>query len=274
MSGAVRLGSFALALVAVFAAAAAVGSAVGPLERGRDAPAHAGRPALDPEPVGLAVAARGFRLAPLQTRLLAGRRQAFAFRILDGRGQPLRAYDTTHTRRMHAIVVRRDLTAFRHLHPSLGSDGTWTVSVPALRPGAYRAFADFATGGQRHVLGIDLFVSGRAPLRRVPPPTRGTLAGPYRVYLNSPAPAAGERATLRFGVRLELARVVLDRYLGARGHLVVLREGDLAYLHVHADRDELAFATTFPTPGRYRAFLEFSAGGRVYTAPFTLDVAR
>jgi hypothetical protein len=272
MTALVRLVAFGLALVGVFAAAAAVGSAVGPLERGQT---HRG-PGTEPrdlEPTGLAVAQGGFRLVALQTRLVARKAQRFAFRILDERGRPLRSYDVAHARRMHVVVVRRDLAGFQHVHPTLQRDGTWSVRLGALGPGAHRAFADFSTAGEKRVLGTDLFVSGQAPLRRVPPPTRGTVTGPYRVFLNSTQPSAGEPVTLRFGVRRELARVLLEPYLGARGHLVVLREGDLAYLHVHADADALAFETTFPSPGRYRAFLEFAAGGRVHTAPFTIDVA-
>jgi hypothetical protein len=273
MNPLLRLAAFGLALVAVFAAAAAVGSAVGPLERGRTDTRHSGEPLRDVEPAGLAVADGGFRLVALQTRLVARKAQGFAFRIMDERGRPLRSYDVAHARRMHVVVVRRDLTGFQHVHPTLERDGTWSVRLRPLAPGAYRAFADFTTAGEKRVLGTDLFVGGRAALLRVPPPNRGTLTGPFQVYLNSRQPSAGETVTLRFGVRKELARVVLEPYLGARGHLVVLREGDLAYLHVHAHADALAFETTFPSPGRYRAFLEFSAGGRVYTAPFTIDVA-
>jgi hypothetical protein len=273
MTALIRLAAFGLALAAVFAAAAAVGSAVGPLDRGRTDSAHGSEPMRDVAPAGLAVADGGFRLVALQTRLVARKAQPFAFRILDERGRPLRSYDVAHARRMHVVVVRRDLTGFQHVHPTLESDGTWSVRLGPLRPGAYRAFADFSTAREKRVLGTDLFVGGPAPLLRVPPPTRGTLTGPFQVFLNSRQPSAGETVTLRFGVRKELARVVLEPYLGARGHLVVLREGDLAYLHVHADEDTLAFETTFPSPGRYRAFLEFAAGGRVYIAPFTIDVA-
>ena len=75
----------------------------------------------------------------------------------------------------------------------------------------------------------------------------------------------------------------LQPYLGAYGDLVALRTGDLAYLHTHvvgtagaADDDtggpDLAFATTFPTAGTYRLFLDFRAGGVVRTAAFTVEV--
>jgi hypothetical protein len=67
----------------------------------------------------------------------------------------------------------------------------------------------------------------------------------------------------------------LDPYLGARGHLVAIREGDGAYLHVHpAGEDELAFDTEFDEPGRYRLFLQFNHGGAVRTAAFTVQVTR
>jgi hypothetical protein len=68
--------------------------------------------------------------------------------------------------------------------------------------------------------------------------------------------------------------VHVDQYLGARGHLVALREGDLAFLHVHPDEDRLRFMATFPTPGRYRLFLQFKTDGRVHTAAFTQEVTR
>jgi hypothetical protein len=55
---------------------------------------------------------------------------------------------------------------------------------------------------------------------------------------------------------------------------VLLREGDLGYLHTHADADRLEFGATFPSAGRFRAFLQFSVGGAVRTAAFTLVVPR
>ena len=75
-----------------------------------------------------------------------------------------------------------------------------------------------------------------------------------------------------------------EPYLGAGGHLVALREGDLAFLHVHpADDDHggaptdehddsVGFAATFPTEGRYRLFLQFQHEGRVHTVAFTQEV--
>ena len=62
----------------------------------------------------------------------------------------------------------------------------------------------------------------------------------------------------------------LEPYLGAYGHLVALREGDLAYLHVHPeDGDagpEVPFAVEVPSAGGYRLFFDFQHDGVVRTA--------
>ena len=62
----------------------------------------------------------------------------------------------------------------------------------------------------------------------------------------------------------------LQPYLGASGHLVVLRRSDLAYLHVHPeDGAGLRFGVEVPSAGTYRLFLDFQHDGVVRTAAFT-----
>jgi hypothetical protein len=56
---------------------------------------------------------------------------------------------------------------------------------------------------------------------------------------------------------------------------VALRQGDLAFLHVHPDENSLKFMATFPTAGSYRLFLQFKTDdGRLHTAAFTHEVTR
>jgi hypothetical protein len=69
----------------------------------------------------------------------------------------------------------------------------------------------------------------------------------------------------------------LESYLGALGHLVVLREGDLGYVHVHADPPagaptEARFWLSAPSTGRYRMFYEFQQGLAVHIAAFTVTL--
>jgi len=53
---------------------------------------------------------------------------------------------------------------------------------------------------------------------------------------------------------------------------VALRDGDLAYLHVHPLDDEpngpVPFAVEVPSPGTYALFFDFLADGTVRTARF------
>jgi hypothetical protein len=178
-----------------------------------------------------------------------------------------------HERRMHTIVVRRDLTGFQHVHPRLRADGTWSVPLRLADGGVYRIFADFVHAGEPRTLAADLRVDGDADLRPLPPASAVATTGDgYEVRLDGAPAGAGEEAELSFSITRAGRPVRAEPYLGARGHLVALREGDLAFLHVHPDEDAVRFAAEFPTEGRYRLFLQFKHEGRVRTAAFTREV--
>ena len=88
---------------------------------------------------------------------------------------------------------------------------------------------------------------------------------------------SGHEAALRFSVSRGGAPVnTLEPYLGNLGHLVILHEKTLQYLHVHPTSSrgsgpDVRFAGDLARPGRYRAFLQFQANGTVHTATFTLE---
>jgi hypothetical protein len=145
MSAPVLLATFAAALVGVFGAAVVLGGAVGPEPRAaeptRASGGHGAMTAAD-QVRGLEVAEGGLRLALDTPELPRAATAPLRFRILDSDGAAVRDFDVEHTRRMHLIVVRRDLTGFQHLHPRLARDGTWSV--------AYRLFLQFKAAGQVH----------------------------------------------------------------------------------------------------------------------------
>lgn len=286
MSALARLAGFAAGLVVAGGAAAAVGAAIGPEPR-RDAPQrphaqepmgeHAAMAAADPVR-GLSVAQDGLRLVVDQATLPAGRTAALTFRVVDDRGRTVRDYDVEHTKRMHLVVARRDLTGFQHLHPAQRPDGSWATPIRVIDPGSYRIFTDFSHDDTPVTLGDDIAVDGTAQTRALPAPRPvATSAGGYRVQLEAPDAQPGREATLGFAVTRGGRPVELQPYLGAGGHLVALRDGDLAFLHVHpvqTSGDRIAFAATFPTAGRYRLFLQFKVAEGVQTVAFTQEVAR
>lgn len=239
---------------------------------------HAGEhPSGVGEPAGLQIAQARYRLVLERDRFAGEEAARVRFRILGRDGEPLRAFEVTHEKRLHLIVVRRDLSGFQHLHPTMDRDGTWTASVDFSRGGAWRLFADFAYGEEQHTLGADIHVAGAyEPTAPLPASETSSSDGGLQVRLRAAPAIAGESQELGFEVRDGRERVndQLETLLGARGHLVALRAGDLAYLHTHADGDRLAFGTSWPSPGTYRLFLQFHYEGRVHTAMFTQEVAR
>ena len=242
--------------------------------------------AAAPDPVrGLAVAENSLQLELDDAELVRGRSAPLRFRVVDSRGRAVRDFDIAHEKRMHLIVARRDLTGFQHLHPTMAEDGTWSTPLRVEEAGSYRVFADFVRGGQATTLANDLRVDGAANLRALPAPRPTAVSdGGYDVRLDSKPARPGQEAKLAFTITKDGAPVKTEPYLGAGGHLVALRDGDLAFLHVHPteaghddthagdDADAVSFAATFPTTGRYRLFLQFQHEGRVQTVAFTQEV--
>jgi hypothetical protein len=275
-----KLAGFAVVLALVFATAAFAGSRLD-VHPGTPAPkpgmnAMGGHEPMAPAPVrGLAVGDNGLTLELARRTARPGRRLDLAFRIADRRGQTVRDFDVEHTKRMHFIVVRRDMTGFQHLHPTENADGTWSVPVTLGKAGSYRVFADFSVNDKPYTLADDLTVDGPVRSRELPAPVRSVDVDGLRVSLTEGATKAGAEAELAFTVTRNGKPVAVRDYLGAKGHLVALRQGDLAFLHVHPDEHSLKFMATFPTAGRYRLFLQFKTNdGRLHTAAFTQEVTR
>jgi hypothetical protein len=203
------------------------------------------------------------------------RPQRYAFRIERGPEQTVRDFQVEHTKRMHLIVVRSDLTGFQHLHPTMADDGTWRGSIRLRKGGEYRMFADFQHTGKRRVLAAEVPVDGE--FKRVRLPASSPYArtdGGLDVGLYHHGPGAGAPAHVQFEVA-EQGRPVtaeLQPYLGAKGHLVAIRKDDLKYLHTHPDGAAPAFHVKYPTAGKYRVFVQFRHRGRVHTAAFTVAV--
>jgi hypothetical protein len=244
-------------------------------------PATGAPPGAGTEVGGLAVSSAGLTLVAERTTFRAGATQPLRFRIVGTDGRPVTAYGTLHDRAMHLVVVRRDLTGYQHLHPALAADGTWSVSLRLPTPGPWRAVADFVAVDPNGVkvpttLGVDLVAAGGYTPAPLPDQVRSTTVDGFTVAYEG-VPRRGATQPLLFQVSRNGAAVTdLERYLGAYGHLVVLREGDLGYVHVHPDEQRVGTAVRFwlapPSPGRYRMFLDFQVAGKVRTAAFTLVV--
>lgn len=264
-----RLGAYGVLLAGVLGGGAAVGAAFGPEPDETPPP-----PATTHDEREAAVTQDGYHLALETTTVPAGTEAALAFVIHDPDGEVLTTYDAEHGKELHLIVVSRDLRTFAHVHPERDEHGTWRVTAPALPAGPYRVYADFVpAGGEGITLAADLGVAGEYQPQPVPAPSTKASVDGYDVTFDGEL-VAGQESELTVTVTRDGEPVTdLDPYLGALGHLVAIRDGDLAYLHVHPLDDldgpggpAVRFAVDVPSTGTYGLFFDFSHEGEVRTA--------
>lgn len=275
----VRLLLFAAALAAIGAAAALAGRASGIDVVAEGGNAHAEDMAAVGEPNGLSDSAAGLRLRFGATTLRAGVTSRLRLTVEDEAGEPVTDLDEAHDEPpLHLILVRRDLTGYQHLHPRPDGGG-FAVDVTLPDAGVWRAYADFERDGEKTVLGQDVVVPGDFVPRELAAPAAAATTAGYDIALDAQTLRAGEEATLAFRIsRGSRAVQGIEPYLGAAGHLVAIRQDDLAYLHIHPRGDApvgtIAFDAELADQGRYALFLQFKHAGRVQTVSFTVEVAR
>ncbi|NGO42678.1 hypothetical protein [Streptomyces ureilyticus] len=307
MHTALKLTTFAAALAATFGTAYGVGNAIDPVvsddDKTAEAAQHGGHAAGAEKggggghgeggeaagghaaelPGGLQTSEGGYTLDLKTSRIEAGAATELSFAIVkDSTGRNVTAYQREHEKELHLIVASRDLTVYRHLHPARAADGTWSIPVELPKAGGYRVFADFKPKGAAEglTLGSDLAVSGPYKPAELPKPAPTAIVDDYKVTLNGELrPGAGSELQLNVTKDGKPVRN-LQPYLGAYGHLVALRSGDLAYLHVHPNGEpgdgktqpgpQVSFTATAPSKGAYRLFLDFKHEGKVRTAAFTV----
>ncbi|MFD3375058.1 MULTISPECIES: hypothetical protein [unclassified Streptomyces] len=302
----VKITAFAAALAATFGTAYGVGQGIDPVVADREPASHETHEThaeSSPEPEGggghaeqesaqegqslpaggLQISENGYTLALKTTRIEARQRADLRFTIQDEKGRAVTSYKREHEKELHLIVASRDLVTYRHLHPTRAADGTWSIPVELPRAGGYRVFADFTPakkGAENLTLGADLAASGPYEPKGLPAASTTAKVDGYEVKL-----AGGLRPGAAGELELNVSRngkpvTDLQPYLGAYGHLVALRSGDLAYLHVHPNGEPgdgktepgpgISFTATAPSPGAYRLFLDFKHQGVVRTAEFTV----
>ncbi|MFE0101747.1 hypothetical protein [Streptomyces sp. NPDC059009] len=304
MNTGLKITAFAAAVAATFGTAYGVGKGVDPVAdkaptaqhgkhdgatekggqtgkgKGKDG-GHGGHAAAAPG--GLQISDQGYTLDLKTPRLTADRRTELRFAVVkDATGRKVTAYRTEHGKELHLIVAARDLTSYRHLHPTRAADGTWSTPVTLPEAGGYRVFADFRAADAKEglTLGADLAVAGTYTPKELPAHSATARVDGYEVRLKGEL-TAGRASELTLNVTKDGKKVRdLQPYLGSYGHLVALRAGDLAYLHVHPNGEPgdgrteagpgVSFTATAASPGAYRLFLDFKHEGTVRTAAFTV----
>ncbi len=238
---------------------------------------------------GLSDAENGYRFVPVATPTERGEAIRVAFRVIGPSGRPETEFLLNQTKQMHFFVVRDDMHVYQHVHPELVGD-LWQTTIKIADGGAYRMFAEFIprdTNDPTHpvVLGVPFSVSGETTLAEVPPPSvEAAVEDGFTVLrtegLTEPRPR--ETILLRLSIRNPDGTPVkaLDEHLGAYGHMTGFNVTLLSATHLHPREalgtpminGELTFQAIFAERGEHRLFLEFTSGGKIRQAAFTIFV--
>ncbi|NBD27621.1 hypothetical protein [Paenibacillus glycinis] len=239
------------------------------------------------------VSDRGYRVAveadgmDEDGRPVGGQEISLALQVLDPAGRPVDEFAEDMTKLMHFIVVSKDLADFQHLHPVYEGEGRFGVKLTFPNGGPFLLVSEFMPDGK----GLTVYKTwidvggeepGAAKLKPDASPTSVTVDG-IEIKLSAMPELnelkAGGTVMLDFALRKADTgeRIVLEPYLGTAGHCVILDENARQYLHVHAVSEmstgsSVMFHAAFPKAGVYKLWAQFQYQGRVYTAPFVVNV--
>jgi hypothetical protein len=158
-----------------------------------------------------------------------------------------------HGKLMHLFLIRDDMSAFVHLHPTTSDSVSFESDLPPLPPGKYRVFSDIVVeSGYAQTMVTTLTLS--APASTSPGAdvttdpddswftgaatnTRATTLadGSTMTWVGAASPVvAGREAGLRFQVRnADGTDATLEPYMGMAAHAVITRDDGSVFVHLH-----------------------------------------
>jgi hypothetical protein len=231
-----------------------------------------------PRPFSLKVSAEG--------ALTAGKPSQLLLSVWSSEtDQRVTNFETVHEKKLHLIVVRGDLGAFFHEHPTLHPDGTFTVAFTFPTGGNWTLFADMAPqGAGSQVAAAKLRINGVTVSSKDLIPVEQPIVHQDGLLLEmEPVHLVAHRTTvLVFKLRdaNNAAPSDLEPWLGAPAHLMLVERDATTFVHSHPNEGSdqavksgiLAFETRFPKPGVYKGWVQVQRAGRVITLPFTIRV--
>jgi methionine-rich copper-binding protein CopC/putative copper export protein len=233
------------------------------------------------------------------------------FTLHDFQGNPVQDLVLDHNRIIHVVIASADFSIFAHIHtedlapvtPEIRKAAVFPVRYTFPKPGPYLVSVDFMERG--YAFSDQFYLNVGAPSAASDPKTedfslRENIEG-YDVSLKtSPATLkAGAPATLDYHIEKNgKPFTAMSPYLAVPMHISIIRDDLMGFLHIHGllpvsftgkllgesihashlllpDKfgpDIEATNFTFPSPGIYHIFGEFSAARKVVVTQFTVRV--
>jgi len=230
----------------------------------------------------------------------AGKPVEVSFVVDQPSGEVLTSYRTgagPHTG-VHLIAVRTDLSLIIHQHPPVEADGKVSQLVTFPKPGTYRVLVDIypdVTGAPRN---LQLYETVHVSGAYEPAPTpvfkpSQAVDGYHFTVIGKPKLRAVYPGYLTIRITDPNGQPAkLSDYYGALAHAIFFRMGTLEYFHTHVcapgstacagftglptgtptKPGVLKVGVLMPIGGVWRLFLQIKVGGRIVTAPYTLNV--
>jgi hypothetical protein len=253
----IRLSSFLLVLAGTFGTAYGVGNK---LPGNPESKPHTHGPAK-PSPVPPGFEVDGFVLVNAQSQPTPS---AATFYIKAPDGQRVTDFTDAQGAKVHAVLIRFDVSGFEHLVPGVGADGSFVV--PLDKPGKWHIIIDSQPAGASAPIVLSTSIDDEVPIESVALPDANDTVTVDDLIVT--------RKGLDFDVTSRDGSPAdgLEPYLGQPAHLFAIRQGDLAYTHLHpVDTADATFSFNGDlAAGTYRLFLEFGHRGSVVNAAFTV----
>lgn len=187
-----------------------------------------------------------------------------------------------HEKKIHLIIISRDLSYFAHVHPELSENEEYLYEHTFPSGGPYILFQDYMPEDADQQLGRqEIHVVGDERAKD----SANTVAitwkeGEYEVNIlpNEPTLKVNADVSLKATVTKKGRPITnLENYLGSLAHVVIISSDTKNYLHVHpmdsaTNGPDIMLHTHFPTSGYYKVFMEFKHEGQVRLAIFVLKV--
>lgn len=254
-----RLGAFVLVLAGTFGTAYAIGERLpGHSHAGGAGHTHTHTGTATPVPPGFE--SGGYQLVTDHVKPGIA-----TFHLRGADRKAVTEFTEAHGALLHVIAIRPDLSDFHHIHPTIRADGTWDVELPS--PGQWHLVFDSTPTGAANPVVVSANLDDETPVAAVAlPPADDTVEIDGLLVT---------RVGFTFSVTSADGGMVMgvEPYLGQPAHLVAMRQGDLAYTHLHPSGEMsgmFMFGSGITAPGTYRLFLQFGHNGDVLTVPFTV----
>ncbi|MEX0617175.1 MAG: ferric reductase-like transmembrane domain-containing protein [Candidatus Woykebacteria bacterium] len=233
-----------------------------------------------------------------QEGILPKQKTTLRFKVFDASsGSPVSLFKAPWEKTFHLIIVDGELAYFDHIHPvQKGAEFVITTSFP--HDSTYRLYANFQPfGGIEQQIAFSLQVGEKKEVKASQPVDHHPVKifGDYEVELSTGAPLKAADMSLgkqKISFTIKDANTKepvtnLKPYLNAFGHLVMIKQDNYDYLHVHPYNltPPVKDASGGPTveflpigiygpfkAGVYRAFAQFNHNGKLFVAYFTVKV--